>query len=258
MGSEMCIRDRVQETTRQSYFSKHPIGPLVLGHSSRHARRRPRRLDTSWCQMTTKRKPRPAPPARAPRHRHPDRTPAETTPSCDETAHALPHMVAIIAAVVALELGIPALAGVFVWSLSWLACRENTTATGPDQGRPPGEELSGKVSDVVLFRISVLAAALRFFLLGTSFWALQDDSVLLGSLILGTSVYLDFTGTSRFVAAWPTTGDLAACARVTLLTSACWAFQTGDVLLASMVLGTSVYLDITGSSRHPTPLPGTG
>jgi len=37
-----------REAARQMHFSQHPIGPLVLGHSSRHARRRRQKLDTSW------------------------------------------------------------------------------------------------------------------------------------------------------------------------------------------------------------------
>ena len=247
--------EEAREATRQMHFSKHPIGPLVLGHSSRHARRRHQKLDTSWCLMTTKRKPRPTPPARPARHRHPDRMPPAAATSCDETAHAVPHMIVVIATIVAIELGAPVLAGFFIWGLSRLKLHDSDTATSPNQDPTPSEDLAEEVSNVV--RIYLLAAVLRLVLLGTAFWAFQAKSTLLASLVLGTSIYLDFTGSSRFPAPWPTTDDLATWTRVTLLTSAFWAFQSGSLLLASMVLKTSIYLDFTASSRHPTPLPST-
>ena len=81
-----------REEARVLHFSRHPIGPLVLGNSSRHARRRRHGLDTSWCLMTSKRKPRPATPARPVRHRHPDRKPSGNAASCDKGPSAVLHM----------------------------------------------------------------------------------------------------------------------------------------------------------------------
>ena len=78
-----------------------------------------------------------------------------------------------------------------------LHLHDHEEAEDPTQTPPPAQGIDKELSDVVLLRINLLAAVLRLILLGSAFWAFQGASLLLASLVLGTSVYLDFTGTSR-------------------------------------------------------------
>ena len=210
---------QARDEARVLHFAKHSIGPLVIGHSSRHARRRRHVRDTSWARMTTLRKTRPTPPARPVRHRHPDRKTSDPTTSHDEGPAAMVKMTIILTTFLAIELGVPLLAGFLIACLFQLAPASEPEDERPsavdaaDGGRPP----EGYVALSRLLLATGIIMASSFSAPGWSF--------LLGALLLHMQNPADTDSPELDLPTAPATdekcpGGVAALVRVILLGSA--------------------------------------